>query len=220
MRDVDGWTGLREVVRVEFRLLRPIVFSLAIFPVLAVFTLLRGQTGGAAGFLWVLPVSAVLYLVSSAEHDRLRLMWGALPVRRATVVRGYWVVALVTVALTYVPWLVAALLHLVHPGWGVAPAVLWGWSASLGGEFVVLAAVLLATLRWGSSRGLLAVVAGVGVVFFVIVGVWAKLASRWPGLSELQLGSWWTMAAVLLVGLAVFLAALPWAERIYERQDH
>ncbi len=214
--------GLGRMLRLDLRLLRPMLWLGGFFFLIAAFTLGRGRTDGAAPFLAILPTMALLQLFGAVERDRLTSLFGALPVSRATVMRAHHLTALGIAALTYLPWLFGVAIHAVFPARGVEAGALLGWSAALGVVLVAMAVMTPAIVKWGTSRGVIlllvfAVTAGFVVTLLVSsVHRWERL-SAWfgPGLT-----SPWMMLVLLALGLLVFAGSCVVSTRIYERQDH
>lgn len=176
--------------------------------------LAAGNTSFFLPFITVFAVMAVTNLFSIIEHGGLVQLLGALPGRRADVMRGHYLFVLMAAALTFLPWLIARVVHWAVPSLGVDSHQVFGWFAGLGGVLVMLAVMIPCVVKWGSSRGalVLMVIAAVGM------GLTAAVIKA-LGPQALEIADWWALA-VFAVGLAALAVSLPISTRVYQHQDH
>ncbi|MEL4356724.1 MULTISPECIES: ABC-2 transporter permease [unclassified Luteococcus] len=198
----------------DLRIMRPAFRALGIILGISTLGLAAGNTSFFLPFVTVFAVMAVMNLFATIEQGELTQFLGALPARRADVMRGHYLFVLVAAAVTFLPWLVAWVVHLAAPALGVDSPQVFGWFAGLGGVLTMLALMIPCIVKWGTSRGVLVL----GVIAAVGMGLTAAVIKA-LGPQALEIADWWALAA-FAAGLAVLAISLPISTRIYQRQDH
>lgn len=202
------------VAMLDWRILRPAMkywwFMLAGCTV----GLLGGVPSFAAPMLAMLGWVVAMNLFGLVDQQKLTALFGSLPITRAQVMRGHYLTILAGVAIGWLPWLAATLLHLVVPRAGTGPDVLLGWAAATGAILAAQAVLVPCRLKWGPNKGMVLSL----VIFALAIGALSGVVKGLAVPTVLVMG--WAPLAVLALGLAALAASLPVSTRIYQRQDH
>lgn len=214
-------SDLAPMVRLDLLTLIASRRMLLVYVMLVCFFSFMGGWSFALPMIGVAGVVTCLNLFSIAEANNLRRLYGALPVRRRTVMTSHYLVtAGLTVVAIGVGLLVTAIAALMR-GESLVELGVSG-AATLGALLLVLAFLVLAYVKWGTTMG-----AWLGLILVLVVSggillsgdVIGPLLVDALGPTLVGLGS---AVGWLLLALAVVAQVASWwvAVRIYERQDH
>lgn len=207
-------SAVNKVAAVDLRLLRTAAPFWGVLLALATLGLCAGITGMFVPLLTVLPAMLAMTLFGAVEAAKLTHLFGTLPVSRADVMRAHYLLVLGAAALSWAPWLVSSVVHLLNPRWGTTPGDLLGWTAAVGGVLVALSVMIPCHVKWGANKGLLVL----GLLVMVLVGVGAGIGKA-VSLPQTELNAVGAVA-MLAIGLVALAISLLVTTRIYEHQDH
>ncbi|MDO5498949.1 MAG: ABC-2 transporter permease [Propionibacteriaceae bacterium] len=181
-----------------------------------------------AGAEMALPMAAAGGLLTATtvfatdETYRLRLLYGALPIRRRTVIVGHYLtLGLVTVGMVAVGFGVGATAAIVR-GTSVADVAI-GAAPALAVLLFMTALMVPVYVRFGTRAASIILVSalmgvfGIGMAIGDLPGVEPIAAQV---LAVLSAADWWALAALPIAGAALLAVSCVISIGIYQRQDH
>lgn len=213
--------GVLPVIRLDASLLRGYLVIVLVAAVTACVANAVGRAGFALPFLAVIAMMVATNLFTLLATGNLTRLLGALPVRRATVMRAHYLTIAGTVLLTAVPWIFGWVLGRLVPGRGIALEDTLGGFLNTVLVLVMVSILIPCTVKWGPRVGALVSMVIVFVGIAIVVGfgdaIGRAVSRAFEGLTVPPVAF---LVAVVVATLVAYVVSCAVATRIYERQDH